>query len=116
MFAAATPPVPGSGFVNDGGAAYRQAEEAGEASVIGRLAAATWAVGLVVGLIALVIGDALVATLALIVAVTAPWFGLAWMLHSQRRVFVAEPERQAKRPHMRVHLPSSGYRIRFPVR
>lgn len=119
MFAAATPPVPGSGFVDDGRATERSPGEFGahgEASVIGRLAAAVWLVGLVVGLTALVIGDAMVATAALVVAVTVPWFGLAWMLHNQRRVFVAEPNGETKRPHKRVHLPSSGYRIRFPVR
>jgi hypothetical protein len=122
VFAAAIPPVPGSGFTDDGRAGHRSAGESGEsgesgeASVIGRLAAAIWLVGLVVGLTALAIGNAMVATVALVVAVTVPWFGLAWMLHDQRRVFVAEPDRETKRPHKRVHLPSSGYRIRFPVR
>jgi Flp pilus assembly protein TadB len=116
VFAASIPPAPGSGLADDGRAARRHAGESTGASVVGRLAAATWAVGLAVGLIALVIGDPMVASVALIVAVTAPWFGLAWMLHNQRRVFVAEPDRAAKRSHKRAPLPSSGYRIRFPAR
>jgi hypothetical protein len=49
------------------------------------VAAAVWAVGLVVGVLALLAGHAGAAVVALILAVGAPWFGLAWVSHGQRR-------------------------------
>ena len=57
-----------------------------EFSVPGRVAAALWAVGFMAGVIALVTGHAAVAVAALVVAVAAPWFGLAWVSHRRRRV------------------------------
>jgi hypothetical protein len=53
----------------------------------GVVAAAVWAVGLVVGVLALVTGHAGAAVVALLLAVVAPWFGLAWVSRSQRRAF-----------------------------
>ena len=53
--------------------------------VPGLVAAALWAVGLMAGVVALVSGHAAVAVAALIVAVAAPWFGLAWVTRSRRR-------------------------------
>jgi hypothetical protein len=56
-------------------------------SVAGFVAAGIWAVGLVVGVLALVTGHAGVAVVALILAVAAPWAGLAWVSHGQRRTY-----------------------------
>lgn len=55
-------------------------------SIPGLIAAGVWAIGLVVGLIALATGHAAVAGVSLVLAVMSPWFGLAWVSHSQRRV------------------------------
>lgn len=41
------------------------------------LAAAVWTIGLVVGLLALLAGDAGVALVVLVVAVVTPWIGIA---------------------------------------
>lgn len=43
------------------------------------IAAAVWAVGVVVGLSAWLTGHAAVAIVALLMAVAAPWFGLVWV-------------------------------------
>ncbi|OBI84069.1 hypothetical protein [Mycobacterium sp. 1245805.9] len=56
-------------------------------TVAGLVAAAVWAVGLAVGVLALVAGHPGVAVLALFLAVVAPWFGLAFVSRSQRRAF-----------------------------
>jgi hypothetical protein len=56
-------------------------------SIPGLVAAGTWVVGLVVGVLALVTGHVGAAVVALLVAVAAPWFGLAWLSRSQRRAF-----------------------------
>jgi hypothetical protein len=53
-------------------------------SVPGLLAAATWTVGLVIGLIAVAAGHDLLAGLALILAIMSPWFGVAWVSRAQR--------------------------------
>jgi hypothetical protein len=58
-----------------------------EFSVPGLVAAAIWALGLVIGVLALVNGHAGAAVVALVMAVAAPWFGLAWISHSQRRAY-----------------------------
>jgi len=55
-------------------------------SIPGLIAAGVWAIGLVVGLIALGTGHAAVAGVSLVLAIMSPWFGLAWVSHSQRRV------------------------------
>ncbi|WP_205877578.1 hypothetical protein [Mycobacterium camsae] len=47
-------------------------------NVVGIAVAAIWAIGLVVGIIALVTGQLGVALVALSIAVVAPLFGLAW--------------------------------------
>jgi hypothetical protein len=49
------------------------------ASVPGLIAAATWAIGLAVGVAALIAGHVQMAAIALLVAVTAPLLGLAWV-------------------------------------
>ncbi|OBK31085.1 hypothetical protein A5634_14710 [Mycobacterium asiaticum] len=65
-------------------------------SVPGSVAAATWTVGLIIGLIALATGHELLAGVSLVLAIMSPWFGLAWVSHSQRarmrheRAFVAQ--------------------------
>ena len=56
-------------------------------SIPGLVAAGTWAVGLAVGVLALATGHAGAAVVALLLAVAAPWFGLAWVSRSQRRAF-----------------------------
>ncbi|OBK46994.1 hypothetical protein [Mycobacterium sp. 1081908.1] len=56
-------------------------------SIPGLVAAATWAVGLAVGVLALITGHAGPAVVALLLAVVAPWLGLVWVSRSQRRAF-----------------------------
>jgi hypothetical protein len=53
----------------------------------GLVAAAIWAVGLVVGVLAIATGHAGVAIVMLALAVAAPWVGLAWVSHSRRRAY-----------------------------
>lgn len=53
-------------------------------SLPGLLAAATWAIGLVIGLVALTVGHELLAGVSLLLALMSPWFGLAWVAHGQR--------------------------------
>lgn len=58
----------------------------GGANVPGLVIAAVWTIALAVGLGSLIVGQAVVAGVALGVAVVAPWLGLAWAAHSKRRV------------------------------
>jgi hypothetical protein len=58
-----------------------------DVSVPGLVATVGWAVGFVVGVWALVTGHAGVAVLALVVAVVAPWFGVAWVSRGRRRAY-----------------------------
>jgi hypothetical protein len=58
-----------------------------DVSFPGLVAAAGWAVGIVVGVWALATGHAGVAVVALVVAVVAPWFGVAWVSHGRRRAY-----------------------------
>ena len=51
------------------------------------MAAAIWVVGLVVGVVAIATWHAGLAIVALALAVTAPWVGLAWVSHSRRRSY-----------------------------
>lgn len=53
--------------------------------VPGRVAAALWALGVLAGVLALLTGHAGLAIAGLVLAVAAPWFGLAWVSHSRRR-------------------------------
>jgi hypothetical protein len=53
----------------------------------GAVAAATWAVGLVVGVLAIATGHAVLAIATLVLAVAAPWVGLAWVSRSRRRAY-----------------------------
>jgi hypothetical protein len=53
----------------------------GHASAAGLVAAGIWAVGAVAGVVALATGHAGLAIAALIVAVVAPWVGLAFVSH-----------------------------------
>lgn len=59
-------------------------------SVPGVIAASVWAIGLLIGLIALGTGHDLVAVPALSLAIMSPWFGLAWVARAQRQVAAAE--------------------------
>jgi hypothetical protein len=54
-------------------------------SPVGLLAAAAWAVGLAVGLAALIAGHPVAAAVAAIMGLLAPWFGLGWIGHTSRR-------------------------------
>lgn len=56
----------------------------GAFSKSGILAAATWVVGLVIGLVAMTHGHELLAGVALVLAILSPWLGLAWVAQSQR--------------------------------
>ncbi|WP_156686415.1 hypothetical protein [Mycobacterium sp. Marseille-P9652] len=53
----------------------------------GLVAAVMWAVGLVIGVVSFLTGHAWVAAVALGAAVLAPWFGLAWVSHTQRGAY-----------------------------
>jgi hypothetical protein len=55
-----------------------------DVSAPGLLAAAAWAIGLAIGLIALTSGHELLAGVALVLAIISPWFGLAWVALGQR--------------------------------
>ncbi len=70
-------------------------------SVPGLVAAATWAVGLVIGLVAMAAGHELLAGVSLVLAIMSPWFGLAWVAQSQR----AEMRRQRARADQAVGYP-----------
>jgi hypothetical protein len=54
-------------------------------TVLGLVVAAIWLVGLVVGVPALVAGDLVVAAVSVVLALVAPWLGLAWNLHARLR-------------------------------
>ena len=54
-------------------------------TVLGLVAAAVWLVGLVVGVSALVAGDALVGGVSVVLALAATWLGLARNLHARLR-------------------------------
>jgi hypothetical protein len=49
------------------------------------VAAAVWLVGLVVGVFALLAGHPVVAAVSVVLALAAPWVGLAWNLHARLR-------------------------------
>jgi hypothetical protein len=53
----------------------------------GLVAAAIWVVGLVIGVAAFATGHTWIALVALVAAVLAPWFGLAWVSHTQREAY-----------------------------
>jgi hypothetical protein len=55
-------------------------------TVPGLVAAAAWAIGLAVGLFALVAGHPVVAAVAAVMGLLAPWLGLGWVVHTRRRV------------------------------
>jgi len=54
-------------------------------TVIGLVAAAVWLVGLAVGVFALVAGHLAVAAVSVVLALVAPWLGLAWNRHARLR-------------------------------
>ncbi len=59
----------------------------GDASnLAGLIAATAWAIGLAVGLFALIAGHDGLAAVAAIMALLAPWLGLGWMVHGRHRV------------------------------
>jgi Flp pilus assembly protein TadB len=62
-------------------------QPARHASVAGLVAAAIWAAGAAAGVLALVMGHIGLAIAALIVAVVAPWVGLARVSHGHRRTY-----------------------------
>ena len=87
------------------------------AKIAGLVAAVVWTVGLVVGLIALSTGHLLLAFVTLLVAVLAPWFAIAAVLHSKPRVYDHELQWQASRSAAQpTPVVTSGYRIRLPAR
>ncbi len=51
-------------------------------TVVGLVAVAVWLVGLVVGVSALVAGHPAVAAVSVVLALVAPWLGLAWNMHA----------------------------------
>lgn len=51
-------------------------------SIPGVIVAVFWAIGLVVGVAALSSGHYLAAGIALVLAIIAPWVGLAWMVRT----------------------------------
>ena len=53
-------------------------------NVPGLIAAAAWAIALAGGLVALIAGQDMVAAVVLVLGVMAPWFGVAWVSHSDR--------------------------------
>jgi hypothetical protein len=53
-------------------------------NVPGLIAAAAWAIALACGLVALIAGQDMVAAVVLVLGVMAPWFGVAWVSHSDR--------------------------------
>lgn len=53
-------------------------------SVPGLVAAATWAVGLVIGLVAMAVGHELLAGVSLVLAIMSPWLGLGWVARNER--------------------------------
>lgn len=59
--------------------------------VSGLVVAAIWAVGLAIGVIALVTGHIGAAIAALGVAASGPWLGLAWAAHAQRGPCSVDP-------------------------
>jgi Flp pilus assembly protein TadB len=52
---------------------------------VGLVAAAVWLVGLAVGVFALVAGHLAVAAVSVVLALVAPWWGLAWNRHARLR-------------------------------
>ena len=52
-------------------------------TVLGLAAAAVWLVGLVPGVSALAAGHPVVAAVSVVLALVAPWLGLAWNLHAR---------------------------------
>jgi hypothetical protein len=80
------------------------------------VSAAGWLVGLVAGLIALANGYVLVAGASFLLAVLAPWFGLAAVLHSKPRVVDTELPWQAARSAHPAPFSGESYRIRLPAR
>jgi hypothetical protein len=87
-----------------------------EFSVPGLVAAAIWALGLVIGVLALVNGNAGVAVAALVMAVAAPWFGLAWISHSQRRAYDVALYLHRSRADGLADLPTRPHGLRFTAR
>jgi hypothetical protein len=62
-----------------------EAEQTAEESpsVPGLVAAAAWAIGLAVGLGALIAGHPVLAAVAAIMGLLAPWLGLGWIEHTR---------------------------------
>ena len=54
-------------------------------TVVGLVAVSVWLVGLVVGMSALVAGHPVVAAVSVVLALVAPWLGLAWNMHALLR-------------------------------
>jgi hypothetical protein len=59
-------------------------------SVPGLIAAAAWAIGLAVGLGALIAGHPVLGAVAAVMGLLAPWLGLGWIEHTHHRVDDAE--------------------------
>jgi Flp pilus assembly protein TadB len=69
----------------------------GRPTFLGLVAAAAWLVGLVVGVSALITGHPVVAAVSVVLALGAPWLGLAWNLHARLRA-----------DDVRLRFPNSG--------
>lgn len=54
-------------------------------NLTGLIAAAAWAVGLAVGLCALIAGHAVLAAVAGVMGLLAPWLGLGWVVQGRDR-------------------------------
>jgi hypothetical protein len=87
-----------------------------EFSIPGPVAAAIWALGLVIGVLPLVNGNAGVAVVALVMAVAAPWFGLAWISQCQRRAYNVALYLHGSRADGLADLPTSPHGLRFTAR
>ena len=85
-------------------------------NVAGLVAAAIWAVGLLVGVFAVVTGHTGVAVIPLVLAVMAPWFGLTWVSHSQRRAYHVALYFHRSRADRRADLPPDPYGLGFIAR
>ncbi|MDP7706441.1 hypothetical protein [Mycobacterium sp. TY815] len=81
-------------------------------SVPGLVAAATWAVGLVIGLVAMASGHELLAGVALVLAIMSPWLGLAWVARTQR----ADMRRQRALAQQAVLYPGSWPTLQLTAR
>ena len=118
MFDTSNPLRGANGRSACGRIAHRRAGEGVEndLSVPCLVATATWAVGLSVGVVALLGGQVAMAIVALVVAVVAPLLGLAWVSQGQRRIYNVALYLHGSRSNGPAELPGSQYGLRFTAR